>query len=229
MNHRKTFVPPKLNRADADPRLIEYHETGTEPKPTPGPTTFLPLRTRIATEPFSAMHYAQTHAYYEEIDTIPAASVNQKSEFSAGHWYVIHPLSSLARLDLSTRVLLDLQEWLEGTWPNELFVRETNGVRDFQKVRKETLDAVKRVLEKRREKGEVGREEGYVGHWEDVGGEESVGGGKKDEEMGLGDKGEDMERVLSRHTKAALAEAEAAGREAAEEARIRDEYEFLDC
>lgn len=106
MSYRKALIPPIFNRVDVDPQLLEYRRTTTGPKPDPQQTIFLPMRTHIAATILSETYGAQTHAYYEEIDSIPTASVDKKSEFSAGHLYVIHPLSTLALFSLSTRMLL---------------------------------------------------------------------------------------------------------------------------
>ncbi|CAO2647133.1 Nn.00g080550.m01.CDS01 [Neocucurbitaria sp. VM-36] len=222
------YHPPKLNRIDADPKLLHYHDTDKGMKPLPREETiFLPLRTRIAVGLFSAMHAAQTHAYYEEIDSIPAASVGQTSEFKAGHWYVIHPVSAVEMLDFSTKVLQDLGKWLDEDCPDDLFTGKNGQVRDFKKVRDETRGNFRRELGKREGRGDVGEEEGYVGSWERIGDDgREVSGEMEVEEDGKG-KGEEMAPISSRHTVAALAEAEEAGRKAAEEAKIKDEYEFM--
>ncbi|KAJ4377250.1 hypothetical protein N0V83_000073 [Neocucurbitaria cava] len=163
LKKKPAYNPAKPNRVDADTSLLQYHQTGTGPKPAPASTSALPLRTLRATNLFSDLHAAQTHAYYEEIDSIPAVSVGLKSAFSAGHWYVVHPVTAVDVLFLSTRVLQDLAKWLEKDCPNELFEGEGAQVRDFKGVRSETAENVKRELQKREERGDVGKEEGYTG------------------------------------------------------------------
>ncbi|CAG5160019.1 uncharacterized protein ALTATR162_LOCUS5719 [Alternaria atra] len=173
----------------------------------------------------------QTHAYYEEIDSTPASTVNQTSAFSTGCWWVVHPVTCVDVLDLGTRVLMDVRVWIEETMPNELFVQKAKHVMDFKTARQETLENVMKELGKRKTKGDVGGEEGYVGGWETVGSE-------NDEKEVLEANGEDgnnehkaeegkKAKRLSRNSDAQLEEAAAAGRRAAEEARVKDEYEYV--
>ncbi|KAF1847802.1 uncharacterized protein K460DRAFT_403125 [Cucurbitaria berberidis CBS 394.84] len=228
MDFRKKprYVPAKLNRVDADMRLVQYHETGIGPKPPPQETNYLPVRTRLALAIFSDMNMAQTHAYYEEIDNVPAASVEKKSEFKAGHWHVVHPVSSVEMLDFSTRVLQDLLKWIEEDCPSDMFIRKAGQVLEFKVARSETLENAKKELEKRKGRGDVGEEEGYTGSWEQVGEDKQADETQMDGKTKMEGKGKEKAQGLSRHTAAALAEAEQAGRNAAEEARIKDEYDF---
>ena len=218
-------TPPKIktptrNRVDADTQLIQYHESGTGPKPAPAPTIVLPLRTRLAASFLSDIGKAQTEAYYEEIDSIPAVSAGcEKSEFAAGQWYVIHPVTYYQVRDLSSKVLLDLEEWIQVKCPEKLFTRRAKQVLDFKTVRNETLSEVRKELERRHKRGELAEEEGYTGGWEVVGGEANVK--------------EEIEKVekaksASNHTEAALREADEAGLRAAEEAKTKTEWEFVD-
>jgi hypothetical protein len=64
----------------------------------------------------------QTHAYYEEIDSIPSAALGRTSHFEDGHAYIIHPVDAVKVLDMSIRVLLDTKTWIEETAPNA-FIR----------------------------------------------------------------------------------------------------------
>jgi hypothetical protein len=77
-------------------------------------------------------------------------------------------------------------------------------------------------LERREKKGEVGTEEVYSGGWDVLGEEEEVGEG---EGTGKEDKGKGKEK--SRHTEAALKEAEDAGRAAAEVSNLKNECETV--
>jgi hypothetical protein len=215
------YEPPTRNRVDADPQLIQYHETGTGPKPSPAPTTLLPLRTRLAVSFLSNISKAQTEAYYEEIDSIPAVSADrEKSEFAAGQWYVIHPVTYYQVRDLSSKVLLDLEEWIEVKCPEKMFTRRAKQVLDFKTARNETLGEVRKELDRRHNRGEVAEEEGYTGGWEVVGGEVNV----KEEVEEI----EKKVKKASHYTEAALREAEEAGLRAAEEAKTQDEWDFVD-
>lgn len=218
------FAPPTRNRIDADPILVIYHETGKGPKPTPHNTSFLPLRTRLVANPFSAIAKAQSEAYYEEIDSIPSASLDLKSEFSAGHWYVVHPVTYWQVKDLSNKVLQDLAEWIEVKSPNELFTRKAGQVLAFKSARDESLKEVRKELLRRGKKGEVGVEEGYLGDYDtidsDEGEDEAQSGGIKKEVR----KVVKVHDKASRITEAALDEAAEAGRKAAKEAKMMDEW-----
>jgi hypothetical protein len=219
------MTPPVRNRVDVDPNLIIYHDTRAGAKPAPSTTNFLPVRTRLPNATiFTTMGKAQTEAYYEEIDSIPSASLGQASEFAAGHWYVVHPLTYLDVREFNTKVLKDLAEWIEVTWPNDLFVRKAKQVRGFKEVRAETLDEVKKELARREKRGEVGQESGYTGEWEVVG-EEEEGEGKGEGEEGKVAQtgGREVDRA-SRVSEAALEAAAEAGRKAAAEAKFLDEW-----
>ncbi|KAH3912580.1 hypothetical protein HBH56_116830 [Parastagonospora nodorum] len=204
------LAPPTRNRVDADPILVVYHETGKGPKPTPRNTSFLPLRTRLVANPFSAIAKAQSEAYYEEIDSIPAASLDLKSEFSAGH---------------CNKVLQDLAEWIEVKSPNEIFTRKAKQVLAFRNARDESLEEVKKELQRRERRGEVGVEEGYLGDYDmvDTDEDEDSGqsGGIKNEVRKEGK----VHDKMSRHTEAALDEAAEAGRKAAEEAKMMEGWQ----
>lgn len=213
---------------DAEIYLVKYHEPGTDPKPAPQQTDSLPLRTRLIINIFSDIHNAQTHAYYEEIDTIPAALLCQKSEFKAGHSYVVHPLLSRDLRDVSTLALRHLQKWIETDCPSDLFVSPTRQVLDFKKVRSETLEATKKLLKLRESRGEIGKQDDVVGSWELVDSHaETTGMQTHGETNMVGFEERERKSWTGRHTDAALEEAAEAGRRAAEEARIRDEYEFI--
>lgn len=158
------------NRVDADPRLIAYHGPLAGLKPPLTPTPLLPLRTDVPKDFLDEMTMAQSHAYYEEIDSVPAAVVGLHSRFhgkGGGHWYVIHPLDILQVMELSSRVLGDLKTWIEAS--EDVYVGEHNNLVGFREVREETLQLVKRELERRGVKTTVGETEGYLGEWEDIG------------------------------------------------------------
>jgi hypothetical protein len=55
--------------------------------------SYLPLRTRLAAHLVSRIARAQSEACYEEIDSVPASWLGLKSEFRAGHVYVVHPVT----------------------------------------------------------------------------------------------------------------------------------------
>ncbi|KAH7413893.1 hypothetical protein DE146DRAFT_762333 [Phaeosphaeria sp. MPI-PUGE-AT-0046c] len=186
------------NRIDVDPSLVNYHESGTGPMPSPAPTKFLPCRTRLAADPFTEITKAQSEAYYEEITTVPAASLDLKSEFSAGHWHVVHPVTYCQVRDYSIRVMKNLKEWLEVKCPNDLFTRKAKQVFAFKKASEESLEEVKKEL---------------------------AGRAKRGEGVDVAEKLRENEPV-SRHTKGALEEAAEAGRKAAEEAKILDEWQM---
>jgi hypothetical protein len=97
---------------------------------------------------FSDIGKAQTEAYYKELGTVLAASVGKQSDFSAGHWYVVHPMTWWDVKGHSTRALLDIGLWIEVIWPNEFFIRNVNQVLGFRKARKETLEQVVHELER---------------------------------------------------------------------------------
>ncbi|KAH8732057.1 hypothetical protein GQ44DRAFT_735729 [Phaeosphaeriaceae sp. PMI808] len=216
-------APPTRNRVDADSSLIVYHETGKTAKPQPQKTNFLPLRTHIITNLFSKISMAQTEAYYEEIDTIPARALGINSEFGAGHWYVIHPVTYWQVRDMSNRVLHDLKKWIEVDCPNELFTRKAKQVLAFRAMRDESLKEIHKELAKgEAKKGEIGEDSGCIEDWEIINeNRECVSSGAIEVVEGkIGDS-------ASGHTVAALEEAAEAGRRAAEEAKIRNEYDFM--
>lgn len=217
---------PARNRVDADPQLIAYHESGKGPKPTPSHTISLPLRTRLAVHVLSDIGSAQTEAYYEELDTIPAASVGKDSEFSAGNWYVMHPMTWWDVEVLSSRVLLDIKEWVENTCPNEFFTSKAKQVMNFRKARDETLSQVTEELGRREQKGQIRSEEGYTGSWDVLGAEEELEGGEKGK--GEEKKHEGKGKTKSRHTPAALEAAAQAGLAAAQDANDKNEWETID-
>lgn len=216
--------PPVRNRIDIDPSLLLHHETGLGPKPPPQPTAFLPLRTRLGAALLSDIGRAQTEAYYEEIDSIPAAALGLESAFSAGHWFVVHPVTYYQARAMNARVLQDLLAWIEEMWPNELFVGTKVQVRAFRLARDESVLEVRRELERRERRGEVGGEEGYTGSWE-VLGDDGMGKGNQEEKKVEGN--EEHERLMARMDPAALEAAREVGRRAADDARDNDEYEFL--
>lgn len=223
----------KLNRVDAPPHLLEYHDSSVGPRSPPSQTLFLPLRTRIEISPLSTLGMAQTHAYYEEIDSIPASAANQTSPFHSACWWIIHPVTCVQVLDLSTRVLVYLKVWIEETVPNELFVRKSGTIMGFKGVREETLGNVMSELKKRKDRGDLESEEGYVGGWQAVGrdGEEMA---KEVTDEDDNDRCDELHvrkqkkaNRLSRNSGAQLEEAAAAGRNAAEEAKVKNEYEYV--
>ncbi|CAI9628563.1 unnamed protein product [Alternaria burnsii] len=182
--------------------------------------------------PLSTLGMAQTHAYYEEIDSIPASAANQTSPFRSACWWIIHPVTCVEVLDLSTRVLVDLKVWIEETVPNELFVRKSGTVMGFKGVREETLENVVSELRKRKDRGDLESEEGYVGGWQAI-----VGDGEEmakevtdeDDNGGCDELHVKQKKAnrLSRNSDAQLEEAAAAGRNAAEEAKLKNEYEYV--
>ncbi|KAF2826670.1 hypothetical protein CC86DRAFT_416321 [Ophiobolus disseminans] len=161
--------PPTLNRIDADTQLVVYHQTGTSgPKPTPHQIESLPPCTWIVANPFAEIAKAQSEAYYEEIDILQAFMLGQKSEFSAGQWYVVHPVTYFQVRDLSNEVLHKLQEWITVECPNKLFTSKAKQVLSFRKARDETLEEIYRELERRKKPGDIGAESGNVEKWEIV-------------------------------------------------------------
>lgn len=107
-------------------------------------------------------------------------------------------------------------------------MRKSKTVVDFKKVRSETLEAVKTTLARREVKGEIGDDEGYTGDWVDVRAATELESVEKGGKIGAKDDTDAGEEVPSRHSGAALAAAAEAGRQAADEARINEEYEFVD-
>ncbi|KAF2024224.1 hypothetical protein EK21DRAFT_104832 [Setomelanomma holmii] len=193
------FSPPARNHIDVDQSLLQYHKSGLGPKPAPQPTSFLPLRTRLAAGLLSGIRRAQTEAYYEEFDNIPAASLELQSEFKAGHWYAVHPITYFQVREMNVKVLQDLLEWIEKIYPNEFFVDNK--------------------LARREKRGEIGDEEGYTGSWEVLDDDKK---GKAKEESAA--KGEERKERMD---PAALEAAREVGRKAAEDAKDMDEYKLL--
>ncbi|KAF2793819.1 hypothetical protein K505DRAFT_361650 [Melanomma pulvis-pyrius CBS 109.77] len=160
------------NRVDAFPQLLVWRDSVTEPT---SQTEHLPPRTKCPEYFFENMKLSdimmtQTHAYYEEIDTIPAAAVGAKSPFlNAGHWHIIHPLDSDKARELSNLVLDDLRKWIESS--EKLYIGTSEQVELFKERRLETLALVKKELQKRGVR-KLGKQEGYLGEWEDCSGEE---------------------------------------------------------
>jgi hypothetical protein len=218
-----SMAPPTRNRVDVNSNLLMYHKEREGPKPGPATTNFLPIRTRLNATVLSDIGMAQTEAYYEEIESIPAASLGLASEFAAGHWYVIHPLTYLQVRELNNKVLKDLAEWIQVTWPNELFVRKANQVRTFKAMRAESLEEVKKELARREKRGEVGPESGYTGDWE-VLGEEGKSNKEPGEEMEIAQTGGREVDRAGGVSSAALEAAAEAGRRAAAEAKFLDEW-----
>ncbi|PSN74337.1 hypothetical protein BS50DRAFT_581161 [Corynespora cassiicola Philippines] len=188
--------PLILNRVDALPHLLTYHDPPPASSPPPNtPISTLPPRTRLpsSSSPLSPTHLAQTHAHYEEIPTLPAAALlgcccccccsPDTSSPSLAHAYVIHPLLPRQVRALPRRVLEDLRVWMCERVPSEgVFVGGHRLVRGFVGVRRESVWRVERELARRgavgvgeeveEGDGRVGDEEGYLGRWEEVGGGE---------------------------------------------------------
>lgn len=224
------FAPPTRNRIDADTELIYYHDTGCGPKPPPQKTNFLPVRTRTFAPPFSDIAKSQVEAGYEEIDTIPAAALELRSEFGAGHLYVVHPVTYWQARDMSNKVLLDLKEWVEETCPNEFFTRKARHILVFKAARKETVEEIYKELERRTSKGYVGKEPGYTGDWEVVQSEDMEAGEVSKNANDDAGKEESRNRPpnISRLSEAALETAREAGRRAAEDATDEQDWDFAD-
>jgi hypothetical protein len=91
-------------------------------------------------------------------------------------------------------------------------------------ARDESVLEVRRELERRERRGDVGSEEGYTGSWE-VLGDDGMGKENQEEKKVEGGKGD--EGVIARMDPAALEAAREVGRRAADDARDNDEYEFL--
>jgi hypothetical protein len=236
------FAPPTRNRIDADTKLICYHDTGRGAKPPPRQTDFLPVRTRTFAPPFSDIAKCQAEAGYEEIDSIPAAALGLRSEFGAGHVYVVHPVTYWQVRDMSNKVLLDLKEWVEETCPNELFTRKARHVLVFKSARKETVEEIYKELDRRMMKGDVGNEPGYTGDWELMNGEDAKADEARQEpsenaegevrqapsENADKEEGKSRPSTISRLTEAGLEMAREAGRKAAEDANDEQDWDFAD-
>ncbi|KAF2113771.1 hypothetical protein BDV96DRAFT_648015 [Lophiotrema nucula] len=170
---RPKFKPFRPNRVDALPSLIQWHEDITESKSDPpfqtSSLSTLPIRSRVRSlftdsERWMSLHMDQTHAYYEEIDSIPAAAVGTKSPFEDKHWHVVHPLQPHHIRALSTRVLQDLRKWIQNTI--HIYIGEHKQIGAFVKVRIETMEAVLKELAYRGADN-VEDDEGYLGTWEE--------------------------------------------------------------
>ncbi|KAF1918646.1 hypothetical protein BDU57DRAFT_526835 [Ampelomyces quisqualis] len=212
-------TPPTRNRIDADISLITYHKSGTGLKSASRPTAFLSPRTRIATSPSSYIAKAQTEAYYEEIDTVPAVSLGLKSDFNTGQWYVVHPVTYWQVRGWSNKVLEDLGLWIEEKCPNTLFEGKARQIKGFREARSESLQEVKKELARREKWGQVGEEEGYTGEWEII---------KKNERRDIDNSGDSKDgevETVPGYTNAALEEAAEAGRKAGEEAKLMDGWQ----
>jgi hypothetical protein len=126
------------------PSLMRYHTLDRGPK-YPPLLNILPFRTYSAKrEDFDAIVPAQTHAFYEEIDSVDAEHASAKSPF--GHWYVIHPLQAVQVKMLSTEVLGKVKVWIE---EKDMYIGEHHQVEAFRDKRKETLEVVGKELWKR--------------------------------------------------------------------------------
>lgn len=115
---------------------------------------------------------AQTHAYYEEIDTIPATVMNAHSFFErTGHWYVIHPVDRMEMREWKVVVLWELKKWIEES--RNCFMGEAEQILEFREKRIETLNNIRKELDR---KGitSVGNEEGFLGVWEEIGREDTA-------------------------------------------------------
>jgi hypothetical protein len=192
---------------------------------TPTPQLQLPLSPyRHRRIPLSDIAKAQREAYYEEIDSIPAAFRRLTSEVGAVQWYVVHPVTSYQVRGWSNKVLQDLVEWMQGKCPNEVFPRKARQVMEFKSARDEGLEEITKELAREAKHGEVGVEEGYTGDYEVVGSEEEVDEGQ----TGGGDgatTGKGKGRKVSGHAQAALDKAAAADKKAAKEAKIMDGWQ----
>jgi hypothetical protein len=135
-------------------------------KPPPTRTNFLPLRTHPAVNPLSTIAETQSEAYYEEIGNIPAVSMGIRSEFRAGHIYLVHPISYYTVRDMSNKTLKDMAQWIEDLCPNKFFTRKAHQVMQFRAARTETLYEMYKELTRRKKRGEAGEESGYTGDWE---------------------------------------------------------------
>jgi hypothetical protein len=224
------FAPPTRNRVDVDTKLICYHDTGRGTKLPPQKTDFFPVRTRTFAPPLSNIAKAQTEAGYEEIDSIPAAALGLRSEFGAGHLYVVHPVTYWQVRDMSNKVLLDLREWIEESCPNEFFTRKARHILVFKSARKETVEEIYKELERRMSKGNVGKEPGYTGDWELVQSEDMEAGEVSEDANEDAEKEESRNRPRnpSRLSEAALETAREAGRQAAEDATDGQDWDFSD-
>ncbi|KAF2734347.1 hypothetical protein EJ04DRAFT_564349 [Polyplosphaeria fusca] len=159
----------KLNRIDAHPQLVQYHEKYGTIKPRLTKTKKLPVRTRIPKDILIArgqlydVMMDQSHAYYEEIDTVPAAGLGLESPFDRmKHSYIVHPMSIYEVPKLSTRVLYDLRTWIEGS--AHVYIGTHKQVLGFVAARSETLNLVKKELAKR-DVDVPSDNEGYCGSW----------------------------------------------------------------
>ncbi|ORY19175.1 hypothetical protein BCR34DRAFT_552673 [Clohesyomyces aquaticus] len=111
----------------------------------------------------------QAHAFYEEIDSIPAAVIGTKSLFRHGkHWFVIHPLEPDQVAQLSSLVLDMLGKWVEHDMDRYQDIAHAHPqLKDFLEARWETLGNVWKEREKRGDH-ELGVNQGFLGDWEDI-------------------------------------------------------------
>lgn len=103
------------------------------------------------------MALAQTHAFYEEIDSVTGSDACAQSPF--GHWYIIHPLQEAQVRILSLEVLEKLRDWIG---EKNMYVGEHHQIEAFRERRRETLGVVGKELWKR-EVAVVKDEDGILG------------------------------------------------------------------
>jgi hypothetical protein len=162
----------RLNRVDAYRELVVIHDTANGPKPQPTSTTKLPIRTGVPKWFIEANNLwydavsAQSHAYYEEIDAIPAAAVGAVSWFpKTKHWHIIHPFQWDVLESFNNLVLHELVKWIEDS--QEHFVGTSQQVLEFKAARTDTAEAAKKELTKRGVK-KVDLADGYLGLWDEI-------------------------------------------------------------
>jgi hypothetical protein len=148
------------NRIDADTSLVECHEISKGSKPPPQKTEFMPLRTRLTVKLFSN---GRSHLTNEQLDSIPAFSIQQKSEYSTRRCYAVHPVTYHQVCDVSNKVLHDLADWIEITSPNELSTRKAKQVPAFKAARNKLLDGIRKELRKRDKNARLGQSWGIRG------------------------------------------------------------------
>ncbi|KAF2021418.1 hypothetical protein BU24DRAFT_470179 [Aaosphaeria arxii CBS 175.79] len=212
-NTKPVTSPIQVQRVDAYPQLIVYHNPACGPKPTPSTlksSTVLPIRTKISQrfvndrECNYEVLMAQSHAYYEEIDTIPAVAMGKDTIFPwTEHAYVIHPIRFDQAWDYTPRVLENIKQWIEES--EQVYANGHHQVQDFHKRRMESLDIVKRELFRRR-MHEVGEEEGWLGVWDEV---EPI----DDEAEGQNGPNDNSYPIVNDQTAETLAKIDAAGEE----------------
>ncbi|KAJ4293632.1 hypothetical protein N0V90_008916 [Kalmusia sp. IMI 367209] len=155
---------PGPQHITADPQLAKYHNPESGPRPAQFRTHGLPIRTLLLQQhDFNQMMWAQTHAFYEEIDVIDDADVKECAPLA--HWHVVHPLSQKQITKLRMGTLLKLQEWIGRT--QSLYVGDSLQVKGFKYARLKTLELVNGELEKRMKSEEVA-EDDVSGIWREV-------------------------------------------------------------